>query len=81
MDEGSEKRVLYHSSFRAICTYGCSLPDLDQELKALLQARGAFIKEDHRRNLCGKRKNSSLQLLPAAIIFILKPSLPLSPRS
>lgn len=54
MPQGSERRVLYHSSYRSICTYGCSLQELDQELQDILHSRGALIKEDNRRNMCGR---------------------------
>ena len=54
LPEGTERRILYHSSFRAICTYSSSLMDLDQELQGILQTRGAIVKDDSRRNLCGK---------------------------
>ena len=53
--EGVEKRILYHSTYRAIATYAMSLSDLDRELKHALQARGSTVKEDSRRNLCGRR--------------------------
>ena len=52
--EGVEKRVLYHSSFRAIATYAMSLAELDRELQKILRSKGATVKEDGRRNLCGK---------------------------
>ena len=52
--EGTEKRILYNSSFRAIVTYAMSLADLDRELQHILIARGTIIKEDTRRNLSGK---------------------------
>ena len=54
LPEGAEKKVLYHSSFRAIATYAMSLADLDRELQSLLRARRWSVKEDVRKNLCGR---------------------------
>ena len=53
--EGVEKRILYHSSFRAIATYAMSLADLDREIQHMVHTRRGVIKEDARRNLGGKR--------------------------
>ena len=55
LPDGVEKRVLYHSTFRTIATYAMSLADLDRELLQIVRVRGGVIKEDARRNLCGKR--------------------------
>lgn len=52
--DGLEKRILYHSTFRAIATYAMSLADLDRELQQILKATNSTLKEDARRNLCGK---------------------------
>ena len=52
--EGVEKRVLFHSGFRAIATYAMPLADLDRELQEVLRTKGAVVKEDARRNLCGR---------------------------
>ena len=54
LPDGVEKRVLYHSSYRAIATYGASLADLDRELQGILHSRGCVVKEDQRLNYCGK---------------------------
>ena len=62
---GTEQRILYHSSFRAIATYAMSLADLDRELQHVIKARNSVVKEDARRNLCGKRV-----LLPLLLLFI-----------
>lgn len=51
---GVERKVLYHSAYRAIATYANSVSDLDKELQALLSERKATIKDDGRRNCCGK---------------------------
>ena len=68
--EGVEKRVLYHSTYRAIATYAMSLADLDRELQGLLHARGCTIKEDARRNLGGK--STRRRRACACAIFPLK---------
>jgi hypothetical protein len=54
LPEGVEKRVLYHSNFRAVATYAMDLAELDRELQHILRVRGCTIKDDARRNLCGR---------------------------
>ena len=51
---GAEKKVLYHSAYRAIATYATSVSELDRELQAMLLERSAKVSQDGRRNLCGK---------------------------
>jgi hypothetical protein len=69
LPEGVEKRVLYHSTYRAIVTYAMSLSDLDRELRHLINANGCTVKEDGRRNLQGKRALAAAAKLPAASSF------------
>ncbi len=66
LPEGVEKRILYHSSFRAIATYAMSLSDLDRELQHILSARGSVVKDDSRRNLCGKRESEASAIFSSA---------------
>ena len=51
---GTERRVLYNSSFRAIATYASSLADIDAELATSVKALGAIVKDDVRHNLSGR---------------------------
>ena len=67
MPDGVEKRILYFSSFRAIATYAMALADLDRELQAILHGRGCLIKEDSRRNLCGKRALATMPCQPCVL--------------
>ena len=66
---GIEQRILYHSSFRAIITYAMTLADLDRELQHVLRARSTVVKDDARRNLCGKR--AQLKSLPPSLAQFL----------
>ena len=50
---GVERRILYHSSYRAIATYGCSMSELDEAMTDAVKSSGAIIKDDSRHNLCG----------------------------
>ena len=52
--EGIERKVLYHSKFRAIYTYKMSLAELDEKLQKVLADRKWDVKVDERTNLTGK---------------------------
>lgn len=54
MPEGTERHVLYQSSFRMVATYAMPLAELDNELREVLNAKRVIVKIDDRHNFVGK---------------------------
>ena len=54
--EGVDRRSLYHSSYRAICTYAMPITELDTVFRRCLSKSQGIVKDDRRRNLEGHRE-------------------------
>ena len=54
LPEGTERHVLYQSSFRMVATYAMPLAELDNELREVLNAKRVIVKIDDRHNFVGK---------------------------
>ena len=53
LPEGTQKRVLYQSSFRALATYAMPLAELDSAVRKMLSIKGLSLEADERKDFIG----------------------------